>query len=179
MVDVPDWAWERSGDVFVTLDERMAHVITLAERNVAEGGGPFGAAIFTADGVFVAPGINRVVLSSVPIAHAEIVAIGLAAQTVGSWDIGALGDYELVSSTEPCAMCLGAVPWSGVVHLACGARDEDARAVGFDEGHKPDGWVELLASSGIAVTRDVLREQAAAVLRGYATAGGAIYNGRS
>lgn len=179
MIDVPEWAWERSGNVFATLEERMAHVVTLAERNVAEGGGPFGAAVFTADGVFVAPGINRVVLSSVPIAHAEIVAIGLAAQTIGSWDIGALGAYQLVSSTEPCAMCLGAVPWSGVTHLVCGARDEDARAVGFDEGNKPAGWVDSLESSGIAVTRDVLRDRAAAVLNGYATSGGAIYNGRS
>lgn len=157
----------------------MAIVIELAEQNVAEGGGPFGAAVFTAEGMFVAPGINRVVPSAIPIAHAEIVAIGLAGQVIGTWDIATRGRFELVTSTEPCAMCLGAVPWSGVEHLACGARDSDARAVGFDEGHKPSDWVRELEGMGIRVSRDVLRERASAVLQSYASAGGAIYNGRS
>ena len=179
IIDVPPWAWERTGQVVDSLDGRMDIAIELAEANVAEGGGPFGAAIFGDDGTFIAPGVNRVVPSSVPIAHAEIVAIGLAAQFLGTWNISSLGTFELVSSTEPCAMCLGAVPWSGVAHLACGARDSDARAVGFDEGHKPEDWVEHLESVGIMVTRDVQRERAAAVLHGYASKGGAIYNGGS
>lgn len=157
----------------------MAVAIGLAEQNVAEGGGPFGAAVFTSEGAFVAPGVNRVVPSAVPIAHAEIVAIGLAGQVVGSWDIAARGRFELYTSTEPCAMCLGAVPWSGVEHLICGARESDARAVGFDEGSKPPNWVGDLERSGIRVSQDVLRDRAAVVLQGYASSGGAIYNGRS
>ncbi len=157
----------------------MAVVVELAERNVAEGGGPFGAAVFTTDGQFVAPGVNRVVPSSIPVAHAEIVAIGLAGQTLGTWDIATLGRFELFSSTEPCAMCLGAVPWSGVQHLVCGARDSDARRVGFDEGNKPPDWVGDLGRAGIEVTQDVLRDRAVAVLKSYASGGGAIYNGGS
>lgn len=156
----------------------MAVAVELAERNAVEGGGPFGAAVFSGDGAFVAPGVNRVVPSSVAVAHAEIVAIGLAGQVLGSWDIAAHGRFELYTSTEPCAMCLGAVPWSGVEHLVCGARDGDARAVGFDEGNKPSDWVTDLVGAGIRVTRDVLRERAAAVLQSYASSGGAIYNGR-
>ncbi len=157
----------------------MRVVIGLGRRNIAEGGGPFAAAVFAADGTFIAPGINRVVLASAPIAHAEIVAIGLAAQALGSWDVAASGSFELVTSTEPCAMCLGAVPWAGVDHLVCGARDSDASAVGFNEGHKPPDWVSNLASLGIKVTQDVLREEAARLLQGYASDGGSIYNGRS
>jgi tRNA(Arg) A34 adenosine deaminase TadA len=157
----------------------MQVVIDLAQRNIDEGGGPFGAVVFAADGTFIAPGVNRVVVASTPIAHAEIVAIGLAAQTLGSWDVASLGNFELVSSTEPCAMCLGAVPWSGVEHLVCGARDADAREVGFDEGNKPIGWVADLEAAGIQVTQDVRRSDAIALLRGYADGGGAIYNGRS
>jgi len=178
-VDIPGWAWDSAGKVFATVDERMQLVLDLAVGNIAEGGGPFGAAVFAADGTFIAPGINRVVLASVPIAHAEIVAIGLAAQALGSWDVASLGSFELVSSTEPCAMCLGAVPWSGVERLVCGARDSDAREVGFDEGHKPGDWVTALEAAGIAVTQDVLRTQAVELLQGYASNGGAIYNGRS
>ena len=41
---------------------------------------------------------------------------------------------EMVASTQPCAMCLGATPWSGIRRLVCGARDEDAEEIGFDEG---------------------------------------------
>lgn len=179
VVDIPAWAWEPAGSVFDTVEDRMQLVIELAVRNIAEGGGPFGAAVFASDGTFIAPGINRVVLAAVPIAHAEIVAIGLAAQALGSWDVASLGSYELVSSTEPCAMCLGAVPWAGVERLVCGARDSDAREVGFDEGHKPADWVNALASSGIEVVQDVLRDRATELLQGYASDGGAIYNGRS
>ena len=62
--------------------------------------------------------------------------------------------------------------------LLCGARAEDARAVGFDEGEKPADWPAALERRGISVGRDVLREEAAAVLRRYAEGGGEIYNAR-
>lgn len=158
----------------------MDLVLSLAQRNVDEGtGGPFAAAIFGIDGQLIAGGVNLVVPASAPIAHAEIVAIAHAGQTLGSWQIGHAGGHELTSSTEPCAMCLGAVPWSGVKRLACGASDADARAVGFDEGNKPTDWVNNLRSIGIDVEQDVRREEAAAVLQRYASGGGAIYNGGS
>ncbi len=75
-------------------------------------------------------------------------------------------------------MCLGATPWSGVRHLVCAARDEDAERVGFDEGAKPAEWVPTLERRGITVQRDVLRDEAASVLREYAESGGEIYNAR-
>lgn len=75
-------------------------------------------------------------------------------------------------------MCLGAVMWSGVRRLVCGARGADAEAVGFDEGAKPAAWPEALERRGILVLRDVCREQAAAVLRDYHASGGIIYNPR-
>lgn len=155
----------------------MRFVIDLAAANVADGGGPFGAAIFDREGRLIAPGVNRVVPASTPIAHAEIVAIAMAGQRLGTWDLGSAGAFELVTTTEPCAMCLGAVPWSGVKRLVCGARDEDARAVGFDEGHKPSDWVERLGADGIEIIRDVERTGAAKVLSDYASGGGSIYNG--
>ncbi len=176
---LPSWAWEVVGpeEVLPTPEARMELVLGLVERNIAEGGGPFGAAVFDDAGRLVAPGVNRVVPDSAPIAHAEIVAIAAAGQRLGTWDLRSAGRFQLVTSTEPCAMCLGAVPWSGVVSLVIGARDEDARAVGFDEGHKPDGWVEFLSERGIEVVRDVGRSAVAELLRGYASDGGPIYNG--
>jgi tRNA(Arg) A34 adenosine deaminase TadA len=161
-------------------DDRMALVIRLARENVRQGtGGPFGAAVFDiATGRLIAPGVNRVLSLGCSICHAEMMAIAAAQQRIGNFDLGLAGPAgaELVASTEPCAMCFGAVPWSGVRRLVCGARDEDARAIGFDEGPKLADWAGALAARGIAVVRDVLRDEAAAVLREYAESGGVIYN---
>lgn len=75
-------------------------------------------------------------------------------------------------------MCLGAIPWSGVRGVACGARDEDARAIGMDEGSKPPDWARALMSRGIEVHVDICRDEATSVLQDYAGRGGIIYNGR-
>ncbi len=179
-------AWVEELDLrdreYPTLEDRMGLVVELARQNVERGtGGPFGAAIFEGGtGRLLAPGMNLVVPSGCSVAHAEMVAIMVAQQAIGDFDLGAEGrpDYDLFASTEPCAMCFGATPWSGVRRLVCGARDEDARAVGFDEGAKLPDWAAALEERGIVVVRDVCREEAAAVLRDYAESGGQIYNAR-
>lgn len=180
-VSLPDWILEvcRPGAIFATVDERMALVVELARTNVArQTGGPFGAAVFdTETGEVIAPGVNLVVSAHAALAHAEMLAIALAGRALESFDLGVRAT-ELVSSTEPCAMCLGAIPWSGVRRLVCGARDEDARRIGFDEGDKPADWISLLRTRGIDVIQDVFRSEATAVLEGYARSGGPIYNGR-
>ncbi len=160
----------------------MRLAIKLAQLNVEhQTGGPFGAAIFELkSGRLVAVGVNLVESSNCSIAHAEMLAIAIAQRAVGRYDLGMEegAAYELVTSTEPCAMCLGAIPWSGVRSVVCGARDQDARRIGFDEGSKPDHWVESLESRGVRVRRDVLREEAQAVLLDYRKRGGLIYNAR-
>lgn len=185
-LQLPEWVDALLPDpdqVYPTLEDRMRLVIELSRRNVLMGtGGPFGAAIFALDsGKLLAPGVNLVVPSHCSVAHAETVALMIAQPLVGTFDLAAPGlpPYQLVASTEPCAMCFGAVPWSGVRSLVCGARDEDARAIGFDEGPKMSNWAAALEKRGIQVVRDILREDAAAVLRHYAQVG-PIYNpGRS
>ena len=126
------------------------------------------------------PASILVTTANCSVAHAEMVAIMVAQKAVGDFDLGGPGrpHYELVASTEPCAMCYGATPWSGVRGLVIGARGEDAEAVGFDEGTKPSDWTQALEERGISVTRDVLREEAASVLREYAASEGEIYNSR-
>lgn len=184
-VQMPDWVYSYIPDphaTFDTIEERMELAIDLSLLNISHDGGPFGAAIFEREtGKLIAPGINLVMQTNCSVVHAEIVAIILAQQQVASFDLSAPGlpEYELVSSTEPCAMCLGSIPWSGISHLVCGARDEDARSIGFDEGEKPAHWIESLSARSIQVTRDILREQAKSVLQKYVDEGGIIYNGRS
>jgi tRNA(Arg) A34 adenosine deaminase TadA len=158
----------------------MDLVIDLATRNVQHGGGPFAAAVFELKtGRLVSPGVNLVLPLQCSVLHAEIVATALAQQIIGSYTLRGHGNatFELVSSSEPCAMCLGAIQWAGFGSLVCGARDEDVRAVGFEEGMKPLGWVEAFRSAGIAVTQDVLRDQATAALSRYVTSGRPVYNG--
>lgn len=170
------------GKNMLNQQERMQLAIDLAEKNIKHGGGPFGAVVFEKDsGRIVAPGINLVLQTNNSVMHAEIVAIILAQQKVNFFDLGAEGlpEYQLVSSTEPCAMCLGAIPWSGIASLVCGARDEDARKIGFDEGEKPEEWRTYFKSRGIQVITDVLRNEATSVMQKYIDQGGIIYNGRS
>jgi len=185
MVGLPGWVEELLSDPgreYPTEEDRMRLVIELSRSNVDHGtGGPFGAGIFDlSTNRLVAPGVNLVATANLSAAHAEMVAIMIAQQVVGHFDLGGEGlpAYELVTSTEPCAMCFGATPWSGVRRLVCGAREEDARAIGFDEGPKTPDWVASLEQRGISVSRDVCRDEAAAVLRYYAEKGGMIYNAR-
>ena len=182
---LPDWMGTAIPDpdrTYPNMAQRMALVIDLARKNVDAGtGGPFGAGIFDMQsGRLVAPGVNMVITENCSVAHAEITAVMLAQKIMNTYDLGGIGlpPMELVSSTEPCAMCLGAVVWSGVRRLVCGARDEDARGVGFDEGPKPVGWTAELEKRGIAVVRDVARSNAAAVLKHYVENGGLGYNAR-
>lgn len=157
----------------------MRLTIELSSLNVRHAsGGPFGAAVFDMEGRLVAPGMNLVVSSGCSLLHAETAALAFAQMVLGRYDLGAgrTLSYELYASAEPCAMCFGAIPWSGVSALICGARSEDARAIGFDEGDKPADWKVSLEKRGIRVELDLLRQEAVTVLHDYLSTGGKLYN---
>ncbi len=181
-ITVPSWVTDLMGSspkIYPTMEDRMRFVIALARENVCrKTGGPFGAGVFDSQGHLIAAGVNLVESGNCSILHAEMVAIALAQKILGRYDIsqGGKHDYELTASAEPCAMCYGAIPWSGVSRLVCGARDEDARAIGFDEGPKLDNWREALEKRGIEVFQDVVRDESIDVLSLYAQSGGRIYN---
>jgi len=179
---VPSWLdpfLDRLGQVFDAVEQRMQLAIDLSRLNIQQQtGGPFGAAVFEEpSGRLLSVGVNLVTSTHCSVAHAEMVALILAQQVRDRYDLGGLGSppCQLVTSCEPCAMCLGAIPWSGIKSVVCGARGEDAESVGFDEGVKPVDWVSALEGRGIAVTRDVLRLQARSVLLDYRQGGGVIY----
>jgi tRNA(Arg) A34 adenosine deaminase TadA len=167
---------------FDTLQARMSLVIDASRLNVRfASGGPFAAAVFERDsGRLVSLGVNRVIPEGLSLLHAEMVALSLAQRQRGGYDLGAEGlpAHQLVCSSEPCAMCFGAVCWAGVRDLVTGARAADVRAIGFDEGPKPDAWVAALQQRGIHVTRDLLRDEAIQVLHAYQAQGGERYNSR-
>jgi len=162
------------------LSKKMQFVISASRKNIEEKtGGPFAAAIFEIEsGALVSLGVNLVASQGSSILHAEMVAIAIAQKKLGTYELGgkSMPSYQLVTSTEPCAMCLGAIPWSGVQHVVTGAHDIDARACGFDEGAKPDDWVGALESRYIKVTADVQRRSARQVLQYYTKSEGVIYS---
>lgn len=181
IITLPDWVTARLAEWREPLsgtEAGMRLAIALAAENVSRGGGgPFGAVVADLDsGECISGGVNLVTASGLSLAHAEMVALSMAQRRVGDWHLSRRRPLTLFTSCEPCAMCYGAVPWSGVCALVCGASQADAEAAGFDEGEKPAAWQAALETRGITVHTGVLRDAAVAVFDQYRAAGGEIYN---
>jgi len=110
-----------------SLDQRFMEA-ALAEARAAASDGevPVGAVVVW-DGRIVGRGRNRVETTQDPTAHAEILAIGAASQTVKSWR---LDEATLYVTLEPCHMCAGAIVLARIQRLVYGARDPKAGACG-------------------------------------------------
>lgn len=182
-IELPDWARRLAGELPDRLPEpadRMRLAIDLSRRNVEAGtGGPFGAVVSSVtDGHLIAIGVNRVEPDTCSSAHAEIVALSLAQATLSNWNLAEVqaAPVELATSCEPCAMCLGAIPWSGVQRVICGATKRDAEVTGFDEGERAGDWIGVLNRRGIEVQTEILQPDAAGVLAEYRRKGARIYN---
>lgn len=179
-IALPSWTeslvdWKKR---YKTDEEKMSLTINLSAENVSrKTGGPFGAAIFSAEtGELSAVGVNQVVRLNNSTLHAEMVAIMTAQAVLENYSLNS-SDYELFASCEPCCMCLGATLWSGVRRLVCAATKDDAFQIGFDEGPVYESSYKYLEDRGIAVRRNFMREEATKVFDSYVESGGVIYNG--
>lgn len=142
--------------------ELIEEAVRLAVESVRNGwGGPFGAVVVK-DGVIVARGQNRVLLTGDVTAHAEIEAIRKAVQVVnpyaptipeerqdeahlelvprphGSADPAPerarmLMGHELYATGAPCPMCMGAIYWARLDRVYYSCGLEAARAIGFSD----------------------------------------------
>lgn len=159
---------------YLTDEERMGLAIELSRRNIEHGqGGPFGAAVFDQRGRLIAAATHRVMAQSCSVAHAEMLAYMAAQQRLASHRLNKEGDhYTLATSAQPCCQCYGATFGAGIDTLLIGARGEDVESLtAFDEGPLPTDWVNELQRRGVTVRRDILREQARAVLATYGARG--------
>ncbi len=109
--------------------EWMNEVIRLATDSVATGGGPFGALV-AKDGEIVATGTNLVTSTFDPTAHAEVTAIRRACRELSTFK---LDGCVLVTSCEPCPMCLASALWSRLDRVVYAADRDDAAVAGFDD----------------------------------------------
>jgi tRNA(Arg) A34 adenosine deaminase TadA len=108
-------------------------------------------------------------------------ALSLAQQRLGVYDLGGPGmpAHQLVVNWSPCAMCFGAALWSGIRSLVIAGADAEMMAItGFDEGPMPADWRGELKRRGIELIEGVMREEALADFRVFATTNPEVYNGR-
>ncbi len=177
---LPAWLLQEyeEGRVYADDAAQVALAIELSRRNIEfQTGGPFGAAVFDGKGRLIAAGVNRVVPMSCSVGHAEMMAYMTAQQRTQRLRLNQDGgQFTLATSAQPCCQCYGATVWAGIDTLLIGARAEDVMELTqFDEGPLPTDWVGELEKRGIAVRRDIGREDARAVLADYARLGGETY----
>jgi tRNA(adenine34) deaminase len=102
----------------------MRAAFDMARQAFEEGEVPIGAVIVHNDRIIGAAGNQREQLKD-PTAHAEIIAITQAAESLGSWR---LLDCTLYATLEPCPMCAGAIVQARIPTVVYGTIDEKAGA---------------------------------------------------
>lgn len=140
-------------------DQVMTEALVEAALAVAHDDVPVGAIVIDADGRIVGRGHNRREVDGDPTAHAEVVALRDAAETLGTWR---LDGCTLYVTLEPCTMCAGAIVQSRIAGLVYGADDAKAGAVVslFDTvrdprlPHRPSVVRGVAAEASAALLRD-------------------------
>lgn len=133
-------------------------------------GGPFGAVIVDKEGNIIAQANNQVLKNTDPTAHAEIQAIRMACQKLGTYD---LSEYILYTSCEPCPMCLSAIIWANIKKIYFGCHKKDAAKIGFRD--------DMIYDYFSGKNRDILtaeaidHEECLEVFKEYEENGGIIY----
>lgn len=135
--------------------DAMRAAIVQARAGIATGQSPFGAVILRG-GAVVASAHNAVWLDGDPTAHAEVKAIRRAAVSLGTID---LSGCAILSTCEPCPMCLAAIHWSKLDRVAFGATIADAAAAGFTELHVAAAELARLGGSRLMVEQGPCRDE--------------------
>ncbi|MCR9296606.1 MAG: nucleoside deaminase [bacterium] len=186
-LEIPQWLLASLQELPKAIDDvqaRVQMILDLARLNLKhETGGPFAAGVFEKQtGKIVAIGVNLVVATHCSSAHAEIVAISLAQQQLRSYDLGGAGmpHHQLVVNAQPCAMCVGAIHWSGLRSVIFAAtREQVEKLTGFDEGPVHPNWRKELERRGIEVESGILENEACQAFREFSSSGGLVYNSRA
>ena len=115
-------------------------------------------------------GHNRVLKTNDPTAHAEIEAIRLASQALGTYD---LSGCTLYTSCEPCPMCLSASIWANIQTIYYGCTRKDAANIGF----RDDAIYEYLSGKNpqLLTLTPLDREACLEIFKTYEASQGTIY----
>ena len=122
-----------SSSVISAADEaHLERAVALAWESRNRGDHPFGALLVAPDGSRV-EAMNSTLTESDPTGHAETNLVRLA----GGWAPGVLRESTLYTSTEPCAMCAGAIYWSGIGRMVFAFSSAELAAIVDDEDGVP------------------------------------------
>jgi len=147
--------------IFNSNDRRFLELaIQTAGENMDDGGGPFGAVVVR-EGKIIARAGNRVVPGHDPTAHAEVMAIRMAAEHLGTHDLGGCTIY---ASCEPCPMCLGAVYWAGIRRIVYASDRYRAAEAGFSDNRIYEELALESTRRSIAMVRG-LKEEGDSILK--------------
>ncbi|HHS13644.1 MAG TPA: nucleoside deaminase [bacterium] len=135
----------------------MRCAIKEAEKAFRVGEVPVGAVVVK-DGCVIGKGYNQTETLQDPTAHAEMIAISAAADTLHSWR---LENCFLYVTLEPCSMCAGAVVLSRIDTLVFGAFDPRAGACGslrnIARDHRLNHQVSLISGILEAESSELMR----------------------
>lgn len=149
-------------------EEFLRHAIALAARAREGGNHPFGSVVVTADGRVV-EGLNTVVTEHDPTGHAETNAVRNASRVLSTDELRA---STLYTSTEPCAMCAGAIYWAGIPRVVYALPETALLALVPAQDGEPTMDLpcrEVFARAGrpVEVAGPALETEAAAVHDGF------------
>ncbi len=120
---------------------------------------PVGAVVVQGTQI-IGRGYNQTETLNDPTAHAEMIAISAAANSVNSWR---LEDCSLYVTLEPCAMCAGAIVLARLDVVVIGAMDPKAGSCGslrnIVQDHRLNHWVEVISG--------VLEEESSELIRSF------------
>ena len=143
-------------------------------RYIAQGSGPFLAAIYDSAGRLIAKEANSVVSEKCSHNHAEMNTIKAAEKALNTYDLSPY-NLSLYVTAEPCIMCLGGILWSGIKEVYYGVPSQTVEALtGFDEGFKPH-WQDEFKRRGITVYGQIETKAGEKVLQDYAAQNHIIY----
>lgn len=132
----------------------MEIAIEKAKLSLKEGNKGFGVVIVK-DNVILANAHDTEVTSNDTTAHAEMNAIKKACSIVG----GYLNNSILISTHEPCPMCMTAIAWSKIPELLYGVSIEDSLGEGRNMINISSNEINSRSNAGISIRKGILREK--------------------
>ena len=108
------------------IEDAMREALFEARLSLQHYDVPVGAVVLNSRGKIISRAHNKRELRRSPEAHAEVLALQQAAQTLGTWN---LSGHHLVVTLEPCLMCTGALVQTRIEKVWFGATDDKGGAI--------------------------------------------------
>lgn len=144
----------------------IRRAIELADQARSKSNFPFGA-LLVLDGVIILEAQNTTVTDRDRTRHAELNLVSTAGPKFSHAE---LSKATLYTSTEPCAMCAGAIYWAGVRKLVYGLSEKTLHKIvgsGQKDGHLGVPCRLILEQHGVEITGPLLEDEAARVHEGF------------